>query len=88
MEFPIIIIRMRPILIFRGGRSNFSFLFRFSMKFLYANIAPDGTPRFAMIVRLYALGILLQPTSSYIDRKVVTRSLWSARKLDRSEIEQ
>ena len=32
----------------RGIRSNFSFLFHFSMKFLQANrIAPDWTPRFA-----------------------------------------
>ena len=34
--------------IFRGIRSDFSFLFHFSMKFVSANrIAPDGTPRFA-----------------------------------------
>ena len=33
---------------FRDIRSTFSFLFKFSMKFLSANrIAPDGTPRFA-----------------------------------------
>ena len=34
--------------IFRGIRSNFLFLFHFSMKFKKANrIAPDGTPRSA-----------------------------------------
>ena len=34
--------------IFRGIRSDFPFLFHFSMKFMKANrIAPDGTPRFA-----------------------------------------
>ena len=34
--------------IFRGIRSEFSFLFHFLMKFISANrIAPDGTPRFA-----------------------------------------
>ena len=33
--------------IFKGIRSNFSFLFYFSMKFIQANrIAPDGTPHF------------------------------------------
>ena len=36
------------IFIFRGIRSNFSFLFHFSMKFLLANrIAQDGMQRFA-----------------------------------------
>ena len=34
--------------IFRDTRSNFSFLFHFSMKIKIANrIAPNGTPRFA-----------------------------------------
>ena len=34
--------------IFRGIRSNFSFLFHFSMKLMFANrIAPDGTLRYA-----------------------------------------
>ena len=34
--------------IFRGVRSDFTFLSHFSMKFLCANrIAPDGTPRSA-----------------------------------------
>ena len=34
--------------IFRGIRSDFSFLFHFSMKIMSANrIAPDGTLRFA-----------------------------------------
>ena len=34
--------------IFRNIRSNFSFLFHFSMKFIKANrIAPDGMPHFA-----------------------------------------
>ena len=33
--------------IYRGVRTNFSFLFHFSMKIKIANrIAPDGTPRF------------------------------------------
>ena len=33
----------------RGIRSNFSFLFHFSMKIFSANrIAPDGTPRLAV----------------------------------------
>ena len=36
------------IFIFSGIRSNFSFLFHFSMKFMSANrITPDRTPRFA-----------------------------------------
>ena len=35
--------------IFRGVRSDFSFLFHFSMKIIKADrIAPDGTPRFAV----------------------------------------
>ena len=36
------------IFVFRGIRSNVSFLIHFLMKFMYAyRIAPDGTPRFA-----------------------------------------
>ena len=36
------------IFIFRGIRSNFSFLFHFSMKIFSANrLAPDGTPHVA-----------------------------------------
>ena len=38
-----------PTLVFRGIKSDFEFLFHFSMKFLLANrIAPDGTPRYAV----------------------------------------
>ena len=43
--------------IFRDIRSNFPFLFHFSMKIKIANrIAPDGTPRFAAShLRLFCL---------------------------------
>ena len=55
------------ILIFRGIRSNFSFLFHFSMKIKLANrIAPDGTPRFAAS----HLGLLCLPMSHKKDARL------------------
>ena len=48
MDFPISYHLDESIFIFREIRSNFSFLFHFSMKIKIANkVAPDGTLRFA-----------------------------------------
>ena len=53
--------------IFRGVRSDFYFLFNFSMKFLCANrIAPDGTPRSAAS----HLGIFCLPMSHKRDARL------------------
>ena len=53
------------ILILWGIRSNFSFLFHFSMKFVKANrIAPDGTP-------LSHLGLFCLPMSHKKDARLV-----------------
>ena len=54
--------------IFRGIRSNFSFLFHFSMKIMSANrIAPDGTPRFATS----HLGLFCLPMSHKKDARFI-----------------
>ena len=54
--------------IYRGIRSDFSFLFHFSMKFLQANrIAPDGTPRFAAS----HLGLFCLPMSHKRDARLI-----------------
>ena len=53
--------------IFRGVRSEFSFLSHFSMKFLCANrIAPDGTPRSAAS----HLGLFCLPMSHKRDARL------------------
>ena len=54
-------------LIIRGIRSDFEFLFHFSMKFLLANrIAPDGTPRSAAS----HLGLFCLPMSHKRDARL------------------
>ena len=54
--------------IFRGIRSDFSFLFHFSMKIMSANrIAPDGTPRFAAS----HLGLFCLPMSHKKDARLI-----------------
>ena len=54
---------------FRGVRSNFLFLFHFSMKIMSTNrIAPDGTPRFAAS----HLGLFCLPMS----QKQEARLIW------------
>ena len=56
------------IFIFRSVRSNFSFLFHFSMKIMSADrIASDGTPRFA----LSNLGLFCLPMSHKKDAKLI-----------------
>ena len=53
--------------IYRGIRSDFSFLFHFSMKFMKANrIAPDGKPRFAAS----HLGLFCLPMSHKKDARL------------------
>ena len=60
--------------IFRGIRSNFSFLFNLSMKFMPANrIAPDGTPHFAMS----HLGLFCLPMSHKKDARLIWVKLLS-----------
>ena len=45
-----------PISILRGIRSDFSFLFHFSIEFMKTNrITPDGTPRFAFPIWSYSV---------------------------------
>ena len=54
--------------IIKGIRSDFDFLFYFSMKFLYANrIAPDGTPHSAAS----HLGLCRLPMSHKKDAKPI-----------------
>ena len=54
--------------IYRGLRSDFSFLFHFSKKFMQANrIAPDVTPRFAAS----HLGLFCLPMSHKKDVKLI-----------------
>ena len=54
--------------IFRGIRSDFSFLFLFSMKIILANrIAPDETPRFAAS----HLGLFCLPLSHKKDARLI-----------------
>ena len=54
--------------IVRGIRSNFSFLFHFSMKIMSANrIAPDGTPRLAAT----HLGLFGLPMSHRKDARII-----------------
>ena len=56
------------ILILRGIRTDLSFLFHFSMKFMKANrIAPDGTSRFAAS----HLGLFCLPTSHKKDARLI-----------------
>ena len=56
------------ISIIRGIRGNFSFLFHFSMKILYAyRIAPDGTPSFAAS----RLGLICLPMSHKKDARLI-----------------
>ena len=51
-----------------GSRSDFSFSFHFSMKFMQANrIAPDGTPRFAAS----HLGLFCLPMSHKKDVRLI-----------------
>ena len=64
--------------ILRGFRSDFSFLFHFSMKIKIANrIAPDGTPRFAAS----HLGLFCLPLSHKKD----ARFIWLSIKLAQNE---
>ena len=67
--FPIIIIWMSPFSFGGGGiKSNFSFLFHFSMKFMKANrITPDGMRRFAASY----LGLLCLPLSHKKDDRLI-----------------
>ena len=52
----------------RGIRSNFSFLFNFSMKFVSANrIAPDGTPPFVVS----HIGLFWLPMSHKKDDRLI-----------------
>ena len=52
----------------RGGRSIFSLLFHFSMKFMLANrIAPDGTAHFAAS----HLGLFCLPMSHKKDARLI-----------------
>ena len=61
------------IVIFRGVRSNFSFLFHFSMKILSANrIAPDGAPRLRRHIWGYSVCLC---------RKKDARLIWVKRTL-------
>ena len=54
--------------IFRGIRSDFSFLFHFSIKFMKANrIAPDGTPHFCAS----HLGLFCLPMSHKKDDRLI-----------------
>ena len=54
--------------IFRDIRSDFSFLFHFSMKIMSANrIAPDGTPRFSAS----HLGLFCLPMSHKKDARLI-----------------
>ena len=54
--------------IFRGNRSDFSFLFHFSMKFMLANIiACNGTPYFVAS----HLGLLCLPMSDKKDARLI-----------------
>ena len=54
--------------IFRGTRSDFSFLFHFSMKFMSANrIAPDGALCFAVSY----LGLFCLPMSHKKDARLI-----------------
>ena len=56
------------ISILRGIRSNFSFLFHFSMKFMQSNrIAPDGMLRFVAS----HLGLFCLPTSHKKDARLI-----------------
>ena len=56
------------ILIFRGIKSYFSFLIKFSMKFMKAKkIAPDGTPCFAAS----HLGLFCLPMSHKKDARLI-----------------
>ena len=59
---------------FRDSRSNLSFVFHFSMKFMSANrIAPDGTPRFAAS----RLGLFC----SHMSHKKEVRIIWVNEKI-------
>ena len=68
MDFPIIIIWMSPfsLIFFLGGgiKSNFSFLFHFSMKFMKANRI---TPGFAASY----LGLLCLPLAHKKDDRLI-----------------
>ena len=56
------------IFILRGIRSNFSFLFHFSMKIMSANrLAPDGRPRFVVS----HLGLFCLPMSHKKDARLI-----------------
>ena len=58
----------QSIFISRGIRSDFSFLFHFSMKIMKANrIAQDGTPRFAAS----NLGLFCLPVSHRKDARLI-----------------
>ena len=69
--------------IFRGIRSNFSFLFIFSMEIKIANrIAPDGTPRFVAS----HLGIFRLPMSHKKDTRLILVNLACVNKLTANRI--
>ena len=58
----------KPTFFYRGIKSNNSFLFHFSMKFMKANrVALDGTPLFAATY----LGLFLLPMSSKKDARLI-----------------
>ena len=70
------------IFIFKGIRSNISFLFHLSMKFTPANRkAPDGTPRFAAS----HLGLFCLPMSHKKDARRISglNPGWSFTRLNR-----
>ena len=68
MDIPIIIIRMIPFTFLGEIRSNFSFLFHFSLKVKIENtIAQDGIPRFAAS----HLGLFYLPMSHKKDARLI-----------------
>ena len=67
MDFPIVVIFISTFIL-KGSRSDFSFLFYFSMKIMKANrIAPDGTPPLAASY----LGIFCLPMSHKKDAMLI-----------------